>query len=274
MRKTLICFAVCCFAANTPAEAADDPFDAAFVLDVGWFFLSTDTRVRVDGETTQAVGTDIDFEQTFGVDDTDRFRADALWRFGKRHAIRGMYFENNRSGSRDLSRDIQFGDEVFPIGATVSARSELTVAQLSYDYAFLQRPTYELAGGIGLHMLDMGLDLAATASGSGGTIGSSISEAASTRAPLPVVGFRGLWRLSDQFYASAQAQYFYIEFDQYEGSLSDLKAQIVWQFARHVGIGVGYNDFRFRFDIDDSGNFNGRLRTGYGGAMVFVSAAF
>ena len=27
-------------------------------------------------------------------------------------------------------------------------------------------------------------------------------------------------------------------------------------------------------DIDDSDNFNGRLRTGYGGAMIFVSASF
>lgn len=257
-----------------PARADDAPLTNRLIVDMGWFFLSTDTRIRVDGETAQSIGTDIDFDETFGVDDTDRFRVDALWRFGKRHAVHAMYFENNRSGTRALSRDVQFGDEVFPVDATVAANSQFTVAQLSYDYAFLQRPNYELAGGIGVHMLDTGLALETTVTGTGGTIDRSISGSASTQTPLPVVGFRGLWRLSDQVYASAQAQYFYIELDEYEGSLSDLKAQIVWQFARHVGVGVGYNDFRFRFNIDDDGNFNGRLRTGYGGALLFLSATF
>ena len=257
-----------------PAHADDTALTDRLTIDAGWFFLSTSTSVRVDGETTQITGSNIDFDETFGVDDTDRFRVDALWRFAGRHALRGMYFENNGKGSRELTRDIQFGDEVFPVDASVSAASRLTVAQLSYDYAFMQRPSYELAAGIGLHLLDMGLTLDTTITGSGGAIDRSISESASTQQPLPVLGFRALWRLSGQVFASVQAQYFYIELDEYEGSLSDLKAQIVWQFSRHIGVGVGYNDFRFRFNIDDDGNFNGRLRTGYGGALLFLSATF
>jgi hypothetical protein len=257
-----------------PARADDALLTDRFTVDAGWFFLSTSTSVRVDGETTQITGTNIDFDETFGVDDTDRFRVDVLWRFANRHALRGMYFENNGRGSRELTRDIRFGDEVFPADASVSAASRLTVAQLSYDYAFMQRPSYELAAGIGLHLLDMGLALDTTITGSGGEIDRSISESASTQQPLPVLGFRALWRLSEQVFASAQAQYFYLEFDEYQGSLSDLKAQVVWQFSRHIGIGVGYNDFRFRFNIDGDRNFNGRLRTGYGGALLFLSATF
>ena len=38
-----------------------------------------------------------------------------------------------------------------------------------------------------------------------------------------------------------------------------------------VGIGVGYNDFGFRFDIDARGDFDGRLRWNYGGAMAFAT---
>jgi hypothetical protein len=272
--RSLITVAICWLATGIPAQAADDPLQARFVLDAGWFLLSTDTHVRLDGETNESVGTEVDFDESFGIGDTDRLRVDAMWRFAKRHAIRGMYFQNDRSGSRDLSRDVSFGDEVFPGGTTVTGKSEFSVAQLSYDYAFLQRENYEIAGGIGLHMLDVRFGLDATVIGEGGSPDRSLSQTASTQAPLPVLGLRGVWRLSDRLYASALMQYFYIDFDKYTGSLADLKAQIVWQLAPHIGLGIGYNDFRFRFDVDDPGNFEGRLRCGYGGALAFASVTF
>lgn len=260
--------------ASNGALAAEDPLHARLSFDAGWFFLSTDTRVRVDGETTGSVGTDIDFDESFGVGDVDRFRFDGMWRFAKRHALRAMYFENNRRGSRDLSRDISFGDTVFPVDATVSAKSELTVAQLSYEYAFHRRQDYELAASIGLHMLKAGLGLAATIDGPGGSGAVALDEEATSKAPLPVIGLRGLWRLSDKVYVGAQAQFFSAEIDKYDGTLADLKAQIVWQFTPHFGAGIGYNDFRFRFDVDEPGDLSGRLRWSYGGAMLFLSATF
>ncbi len=85
-------------------------------MDAGTFFMSQDTEVRVDGELTGEVGTEINFDETFGIGDFDRFRVDGLWRINDRHLIRGMYFENNRSGTRTIDRDINFGDETYPVG--------------------------------------------------------------------------------------------------------------------------------------------------------------
>jgi len=264
---------ICCTV--IPACAEDrDPLAARVTLDVGGFFLSTDTRVRVDGETTGRVGTDLDYDDTFGLGDFDRFRVDAQWRVAPRHSIRAMYFENNRGATRNISRDIHFGDETFPLGASVAASSELIVAQVSYDYAFLRRERYELAGGIGVHMLDVGFSLNATLSGPGGAVSEAVGESATTTAPLPVLGLRAAWRLPHNLYLTAQLQYFHIEFDPYDGSLTDLKATFVWQATDHFGIGVGYNDFGFRFDIEDEGAFNGRLRWNYGGAIAFASFMF
>ena len=216
----------------------------------------------MNGETTGEVGTDIDYDETFGLGDFDRFRVDGLWRIDDRHLIRGMYFKNNRSGTRNIDRDINFGDETYPIGASVTARSEMAIIQLSYEYAFLRRENYELAGGIGVHYMDMGLKTSATLSAQGGTASRQASEDADTGAPLPVLGLRGLWRLSNNFYVNAQVQYFYIEYDPYSGSLADLKASIVWQPTNHFGIGVGYNAFRFNFDIDDAGQLRGQPPVG------------
>jgi hypothetical protein len=275
MRESAIAIVLlACAAPGTASGDERNPLESKFIVDVGWFFMSTDMRVRVDGENTGSVGSDVNYDDTFGIGDFDRFRAEGSWRIAPRHLLRAMYFQNNRRASRSLERDVNFGDETFPLGVTVNARSELTVAQLSYEYAFLRRDNYELAGGIGVHYLDMGLGLDATLAAQGGTASRSLDESAATTAPLPVLGLRGLWRLPHNFYVSAQVQYFYLQLDPYSGSLIDLKASLVWQFADHIGIGIGYNDFGFRFDIDDERDFDGRLRWDYGGAIAFATFMF
>jgi hypothetical protein len=272
MRRLLASIFACTL--GTVEAAERNPLEAKAVVDIGWFFLSTDIRVRVDGETIDASGTDIEYDDTFGIGDFDRLRAEALWRIAPRHTLRGMYFENNRSATRSLDRDIVFGGSTFPVSASVTARSEITVAQLSYEYGFLRGNSYELAAGIGVHYVDMGLSLAATLNGPTGSLSGAVEESASTQAPLPVVGLRGLWRLSDDLYITGQLQYFYLDLKQYSGSLMDLKAALVWQFTDHVGIGVAYNDFGFRFDIEDRHDFEGRLRWNYGGAIAFATVMF
>lgn len=272
--RRLVLWIITCLMIGNVAAAERDPLDARLLLDVGWFFMSTDMRVRVDGETQETTGDDVDFDDTFGIGDFDRFRADLLWRIADRHGLRFMYFENNRDATRTIDRDVTFGDDTFPVGVTVNARSDLTVVQLGYEYAFLRRDTYELAAGIGIHYVDLGLGLDATVTAQGSTASRSLNEGASTKAPLPVLGLRGLWSLPHNFYISGQVQYFYLDFDPYSGSLLDLKATAVWQMSDHVGIGVAYNDFGFRFDIDDRGDFDGRLRWDYGGAIAFVTFMF
>jgi len=254
-------------------EAKTNPLDSRFSLALGGFFLSTDINVRVNGDNSSQTGDDIDFDDTFGVGDFDRFRADAMWRIKGKHSVRGTYFTNNRSATNELSRDVNFGDETYPIGAVTTARSELQVFQVSYDYVFRRRDNYELAAGIGVHMLDAKLSLDATVTGGGSSASRELKESASTGAPLPVLGLRGIWQLPHDFYATALAQYFYIDYGDYTGSLSDLKASLVWQATPHVGIGLGYNDFRFKFRLDKE-HFDGKLKWNYGGAMAFVTLIY
>jgi hypothetical protein len=260
------------FAGAAVGQNDRNPLDATAIVDMGGFFLSTDIRVRLDG-TNGSVGDAIDFEDSFGLDKFERFRLDGLWRIKGKHSVRGSYFESKRSANNQLTRDIHFGDETYPLGVMTTARWKLQVMQVSYDYAFKREENYELAAGIGVHMLDATLGLDATISAAGSSTSRELSESASTDAPLPVLGLRGVWRLPHDFYFTAQAQYFYVDFQQYAGSLSDLKATIVWQASPRLGLGLGYNDFRFRFDLEKD-YFNGRLRWNYGGAMAFASIAF
>jgi hypothetical protein len=273
MRTTMMSAVLLSISGIVAAETQErGPLDATAILDLGGFFSSTDIRIRLDGEDG-GLGDPIDVDDSFGLDRFERFRFDGLWRIKGNHSIRGTYFKNNSTATNEFDRDIDFGDETYPLGAETTARWELEVIQVSYDYAFKRKDHYELAAGIGVHMLDAKLGLDATIAGAGGSVSRDISESASTDAPLPVLGLRGIWKLPHDFYFTAQAQYFYVDYDDYAGSLSDLKATIVWQATPRFGLGLGYNDFRFRFKLDKD-LFSGRLRWNYGGAMAFASVTF
>jgi hypothetical protein len=248
---------------------ADNPLTNHLSASVGTFLLTTSTQLRVDGETGD--GTALDAERDLGLHDADRFRFDAYWRFAKRHKIRGMYFDTKREATRVLDRQLQVGDTTFDLQAQLDSSLRTRVAELSYEYAFLQRKSFELTGSIGIHNLGFDLSMSATQVSSGQT--RAIARSADADGPLPVVGLHGVWRLSDRFYVEGMAQFFRISFDPYAGRLEDYTASIVWMPFEHVGVGVGYNEFVTRVDVD-ANQFEGNLRWRYGGGRIFLVATF
>src|SRR4029078_13716630 len=120
MRRIAAAVAACLMlgvahAAEETSAAERNPLDSRFIVDVGYFFLSTDTRVRVDGETSDQVGSDINFDDTFCRGEVGRFRVDGLWRIAPRHLIRAMYCQNYLHATRSIERDVNFQDETFPV---------------------------------------------------------------------------------------------------------------------------------------------------------------
>ena len=271
------CVSWACAAAllmSAPAAWADETPDVLndpWQLSLGSFIVDTDTEVRLDGDTQG--GTDIDWENTFGGGDATRFRIDGQWRFAERHKARFMWFSSSTSRSRTIEEEINWGDETFPVNAKVDSEFDFDVYELAYEYAFLRRDTYELNASIGLHYTDLSLSLAAKAASSGGTLTADIKEEGSVGAPLPVIGLRGLWQLPHNFWIEAQAQFFAISIDDYDGNLQDYKVMATWQPKKWLGIGLGYN--RFSMDVDvDSDRFNGSLDWSYQGPMLSYSAVF
>lgn len=268
----LACAAVWLGAAPTAvADDAPNVLEDSWQLSLGVFTLDTDTEVRLNGDVQ--AGTDVDWENTFGSGDVTRFRIDGQWRFADRHKARFMWFNASRSESETIQEEIVWGDETFPVNAKVDGEFDFDVYELAYEYAFLRRETYELNASIGLHYTDLALSLAAKASTSGGSLTTDIKEEASVGAPLPVVGLRGLWRLPHNFWIDAQAQFFYLSIDDYDGNLQDYKVTVHWQPKRWLGFGLGYN--RFAVDVDvDADQFNGSLDWTYEGPMLSYSAVF
>jgi hypothetical protein len=273
LRRSLLACLVILLSVPCLAMGADSgPLANDFELALGAFFLSANTQLRLDGQNT-LTGTDVNWEHDLGLEDKDRFRVDGFWRFAKRHKVRVMYYENNRSGTRSLARDIQFGDTTFPVNARVDAELDTRVIELAYEYAFLKKDTVELSGSFGIHDVKLSAGLSGSISAGSGGLSAQANKEASTEGPFPVVGVHVLWHMGHNFFLDGLGQFFFAKIDNIDGRLTDYKVAINWYSRSHIGVGIGYNDFVTTVDVDKR-NFSGRLRLQNGGPLVFVTASF
>ena len=257
----------------TAAKADDapnlltDPFHVA----VGTFIISTEPTVQLNGETVR--GDRVDFDSVVRGGDATRVRLDADWRFGdsQRHKVRAIAFQMSRERRKTIEEEIEWGGDTYPVNANLEADFKFSVVELAYEYAFLRRDTYELGGTIGLHYTTFEAGLRAESTSTGQSL--DLANRASVDAPLPVFGLRGLWKLPANLYVDAQAQYFALSIDEYDGSVQDYRLMLTWQPKAWLGVGIGYNGFKIDVDVEKE-RFDGALDWKYSGPMIFYSASF
>lgn len=180
--------ACACLVIAPPALAEDpDPLENPFHLSLGTFLVNSDTEVRVDGKL--GTGTPIDWDKSFGDEgDQTRVRLDGSWRFAKRHKVRAMIFNTSRTDSREFERDIEWEDEVFPVGARIKGEVDFAVYQVAYEYVFMRREDWELSASAGVHYTTFETKLSATLETHGGTGSGTRSADADLNARCPSSG--------------------------------------------------------------------------------------
>lgn len=259
------------------SSAASPLLTDRFNVTLGGYVVGTNVTADLNGHSVSA-GTPVDFGHTFGTDaNFNRIRLDAVWRITPTQHIKLLYFNTNVTRTRTLDKDIGWGDYTFLANASVSATTKLAVYELSYEYAFLRRPTFELTGSAGIHVLDMSLKLAgdATITDANGNVSSAqySSKNSNLPAPLPVFGVRALWAVLPNLYLDANAQIFKFSYEGYDGNWSDLRLAGTWMFTRHFGAGLGYDRFHVNVDVSKS-VFNGNVTLGYSGLQAFLTGSF
>jgi hypothetical protein len=272
--RSLSSIAACaCLITALPALAeGPDPLENPFHVTLGTFLVNTDTEVRVDGKL--GTGTPIDWDESFGDEgDQTRFRLDGSWRFAKRHKVRAMIFSTSRTDSREFDREIEWEDEVFPVGAKIKGEVDFAVYQVAYEYLFLRRESWELGASAGIHYTTFETKLSATVETQGGAVSETRKADADLNAPLPVIGLHGTWGVGHNLWLDATAQFFSLSIDEYSGNLQDYRIGLVWQPKSWVGVGVGYNRFAVDVDVDTSG-FKGALDWEYDGPIIYYSVMF
>jgi hypothetical protein len=258
-------------AARADADEHASLLTDRFVVSLGTYLLTTDTQVRLNG-SAGTEGSTVDLKRDLGLHDSDRFRLDGSWRFAKRHQLTIMYFDNVTSTTHAIDRDLTIRDTVYPVNAELSSKIHFDIAELIYQYSFLQGPTYDVGASAGFHLIKFNLNISGMGT-VGGQPGQFSQQSADTTAPLPVFGVHGLWEFYPTWYLDGRAQYFGLKYQQFDGHLWDLRASVTRMFGKYFGLGAGWDSFRTHVGITSS-SFNGNLQWGYSGIQLFVTAAY
>lgn len=244
--------------------AADVPDGDRFSVSLGVFVTDRDTNARFDSAADS--GTPIDLETDLGLDRSDTvFRIDGYFRFGERHRADFSVFDLSRNSSKQIDRDIEWGDTLYSIDTVIEAKLDLSIYKAAYTYSFLHADDGYLGATVGLYVADSSASLAEQNIGQ--------AEIGELTAPLPVVGLRGERKLSERWTFRASGEFFFIEYDNIDGSLVDLYAGFDYRVLDNLSLGIGFNSVNFDVDAAQSG-FDGALDWRYSGALVFLKFNF
>ncbi len=242
-----------------------------FSLNLGVFISNIDSSLAIKGNR---IGASVDVEDTLGLDSSiSAFRADAIWRFtdNRRHRLDLSWFDLSRDATKVLERDVEIGNSVFPIGATVKSKLDIRILKASYSYSFFQDDRFDLAASFGLFVVPLEYEFESQGF-------NRIYEQDSITAPLPVIGLRGDFAITPKLFWKTSLEAFYVEFDRYEGSIIDVKLALEYNLFKNVGFGLGFEHLEVDVDAENSDfpmvDFHGSILFEYTGLQLYTKIYF
>lgn len=259
-----------------PVRAADDFFDSdtltpspisdRFALRAGFAHARVDTELRLDPPSQPSGGTRLSGTQDLGFSPSDNEGVvELMFRLRERNRITADFLELDQAGTATLGRPLVFGSQVFNAGNVVSAALQWRSMGLLWTYAFIQNDRFELAAGLGVHLMD--LDVRGKVPSRFASYETSIAGAL----PAPVI--ESAWRITRRFSVTARAQYLRTAINGTSGVLGDFHADAQFRWVPNFSIGAGYSLVRLNLDSltqSNPGLIGIRLR----GPEVFVRASF
>ncbi|MGL2986644.1 hypothetical protein ACSVH5_03525 [Flavobacterium sp. RSSA_27] len=249
------------------SEQAAPWFVERFKVTAGFYGALNNTTVSLDG-TNGEVGTAIDFERDLGFSkQSPTYLLGFDWHISKRSKFVINYYNLNRSADYKLKKEINFGDQTFQINADINAYFNTTIYRLSYGYAFLSRPKYEVGLNLGSHIV--GASTGISLNNKNGTI--NVSERFGFTAPLPDIGIWGGWAITDRWALTAEYIYFLLQINEYQGSIKGFDTCLTYRVVPKLDISAGITSYAFNLKMERK-FIVGHLEWGNEG--VFIKAAY
>jgi hypothetical protein len=263
----VVAIIIAVLAVNTAAWAAEEQFPDRFMLRLGGYAVgNAETTARLDSNRVPA-GVYVDFADNLGGEtSTTAGRVDGLYRVNEKHGVGFSWYALKFNGSRSLDRDINWGDQTFPVNARANSEIKLEVYKLNYQYSLFHDEKVELGVLGGFHVMRTSVGISA--------IGINRSQDESVTAPLPVLGTFAEYKFTPRFSAYFNYQFFFITYDdRIKGALQDFLVGLEYRVLRNVALGAAYN--RFALDIKSKGDATTLyLNTNWNGGLLYASIYF
>ncbi len=269
MAAALIVGAHEAMAQNLMSQSLIKPGEETLTVNLGGIVNQFDTTFRLDGQTRR--GSDINLEGNGLNNNLSSFEVGATWRLLPRHRIDAQYFSAKRSGDRQYGTEITIGDEVFPIGATVSAEAKSEFLLADYRYSFMKTDQIELAGLLGFYGGHFKFNVNAT--GNETPTPRTANRNVSTTVPLPLIGATVDWYINPRWKIAGAIEGIAADIGDVDGSAFVAVASTEYTLVRNFGVGLRYMYSDMRADVSKS-DFNGNITWKMNSVSLYAKLLF
>ena len=221
-------------------------------------------KVRIDPDSGE--GTEIDVNDNLGVGSTTLQPRLALrWRPGRRHELEGGYQWAKRSGEAVLTDTLVFRDTTFAAGLRVNSTYGTSQAFLTYRYAFMAKERTQIGAALGIGLIFLRAEIAATAGATTGGADTAIaqfSRKGDINGPTGSLGAYGRFQLGDRWYLESDLRALYLKIDNIKVGVVEAGLAGRYFLNDMVGLELGYSFGVYGVRIDGTNNFAGIDRTG------------
>lgn len=244
-------------------------FVERYKISAGFYSPFSNTTIRVGTDSGNA-GTSIDLEKDLGFKtNTESFLGNFQWRISSRSRLDLSYYYIRRNSSRTLERTIEFGDQTYEVNTSISSFFNTEIYRLSYGYAIISKPTYEIGALIGFHIIGADMGLNAKANNQQIERNSDFGFTA----PLPDFGIWGGYAISPRFSFNGEIDFLSVKINNFKGRILAYDATFTYMLAKHWNLTAGYTGLNVRVDVERD-NRNGHFVWSYNGPSLMVTYVF
>jgi hypothetical protein len=277
----LVLLAAALGALGTSPLRAEMPGDVSdkFRLAIGGIAADAYTDAAL-GSTTAGVGASINFEDIFDLPESkETWRFEFNWRINKRQFIDLGYFKLNRSGSKVLQEDVEWGDFIYTAGGKVTATFDTNFPYAAWRYAFLDLPQVRISGSAGIDYLSISTSLLASGNVTDNNepptpIAGTVEEDVKVSAPVPQFGLQIDWALTKRLAVLLYARQIYVNFAGINGGIGETAMRLSWWYSKHAGISGGLDKESIDLKSYESGDTRARFRYEVRGFSLYLNFAF
>jgi hypothetical protein len=212
----------------------------------GGFFYFSKLRTKASFDLVSApIGATIDFNRTLGLDSSDfSGRFDARYRFNDYHAIGASWYRFRLSGSRTISKSVDWDGMTYPINAQVDSAFNQDIYELNYRFSFYHNADIEFGAlaGFNVQHFDIRLNSTNTNQSSGETL----------TAPLPVFGAFVNYYFTPRLMLHGQYEFFFLDFDKASGQLQDFITGLEFRVFKNMAVGGAFDFYTMNANYETS----------------------
>ena len=261
-------------AGQVAAQETDTDVPQRFSLEVGGFRATTQTNLRLNGADP---GDDVNFERDLNLPGTStQAYLEGFWRLGRRHQVSLNWTRIKRDGGTlTLDEDIQWGDDVFRVGAQVKGSTDTDFLSGVYRFAVYKNEKFEVGPSLGLGHIWITAGLTGQAGIAGGEdeVIRDITVEGMASSITGDLGGYFYWWPGRRFLARGDFRYIAIGLDDADAAITEGRASLTWYPWSQVGIGAQYTYTKLRYDRDLLVTELGGVLQ-YDGLQILVSVAF